>query len=455
MRNVTLSVVKNSARIVKIDDSEYFSGDGYKDMIDNSSLGLINDSQGGSVEKYLNGFKNTGKRSYFEVGSAVHALLLENCYALSDFDKIPSSRRILDVVDYMFSNCSFDVYNPLSVKDALKTSAIDIGYNGGHITDTTIQSLYDKSIDYIKNRQKDVDKGYDSYMFYLPKNSKDTVLSCCNAILNDKRINGLLHPVNDDLSEYDILNEYAILVNVKITIGDKEIVLPLKGKLDSLMIDRNTNSYVINDLKTTFHSAKDFNESFNRYHYYRQAAFYRFLCSCVFTDKKFSGFNFLCVSTYDYSTCIRNVRNKEMEYGKEEFIRLLILVAEVKMAIRDGNDINIFDKNSIRALACSFNDKIELITLICVLKQAFNRKGEDLTTRKLLEKVRKEKYESTSESLIQSISILVECMYSPKDVYNMYNCKSGKEISARINEIMDKELPFASSEWDCKDDLPF
>ena len=97
--------------------------------------------------------------------------------------------------------------------------------------------------------------------------------------------------------------------------------------------------------------------------------------------------------------------------------------------------------------------KIELLTLLCVLKQAFDKKGESITARKLLERVRKDKFDSTSESVVQSLSVLMDSFYSPKDTYSTYGLKSGREISDRINYILDKELPFVGSEWD--DDLPF
>ena len=447
--NVVLSVVKNSVKVEKVSDYEYFNGEEYSEMVDNSSLGLINYSQGGSVERYLKGFDNT-KKSYLEVGSAVHAMMLENCYVLSEYE-IPSSRRLLEVIDYMFDSCSFDVNDKISVMEALKTSAIDVGYNNGHVTDKTILSMYEKSIGYIGERWKDYQSGYKDFMIYLPKNSLDTVKACCKALIDNKRIYQLMYPEEDDLVSYQSLNEYAITVDVKVSVDDKEIILRLKGKLDNLVM--NDYSYTINDLKTSFHSAKDFNESYKRYHYYRQAAFYRFLCACAFPEKKFSGFNFMCVSTYDFTTCIRRATENEMQYGKEEFTRLLVLIATVKMAKRDSNDINIFERNAMRAIACTYNEKIELLTLLCVLRQAFDKKGENITTRKLLERVRKDKFDSTSESVVQSLSVLMDSFYSPKDTYSTYGLKSGREISDRINYILDKELPFVGSEWD--DDLPF
>lgn len=449
---ISLSVVKNSPKIVKISDDEYFFGEGWKDRIDNSRLSLINESQGGGVFKYKEGFKD-GNRSYFEIGSAVHALVLESSYYLSDYD-IPSSRRLCELVDYMFDMLEFDVNNIHDVKQCIRTAVEDIKYNGGRFTEATIDKIYESSIDYIRKRSEDNSKGYKDCIIYLPKNSRDTVNSCVYSLLNDKRIREHLYPKDDDISSYNVMNEFAISLDVRVTIDDAEIILPLKGKLDNLVLSEI--KFDINDLKTTFHSAKDFMESYKRFHYYRQAAFYRFLAASMFPEIEFGEFNFLCVSTFDYSTCIKRVSNKEMEYGKKEFISLLILIAIVEMARRENiGAVNIFNVSSLHALACGFKEKVELISLMCFLKKIFAKKGEEITTRNLLIRIRKEKFDSMSEDLVMTLCMMIDSLYSVNDEYSVYNLTTAKEISNRINSILDKELPFASSEWDCKDDLPF
>lgn len=80
MRQVKLSDFKiipiiSSARRLKISDEIYFSKK-YSDYISNSKLSLINFSQGGSIEKYRNGFGGEVSAS-LALGSAVHELVLQ------------------------------------------------------------------------------------------------------------------------------------------------------------------------------------------------------------------------------------------------------------------------------------------------------------------------------------------------------------------------------------------
>jgi hypothetical protein len=70
-----IKIIPESIQLIRMSDEEYFS-EKYKDYISNSKLGLFNEDEGGSLEKYLEGFTSTHSDS-FELGSAVHAVVLQ------------------------------------------------------------------------------------------------------------------------------------------------------------------------------------------------------------------------------------------------------------------------------------------------------------------------------------------------------------------------------------------
>lgn len=441
---VRLSTVENSAKIMKIDDSVYF-GKEYSDYIDNSILSLINEEQGGSISMFNKGLKKCHK-SYFDIGHAVHSVILENGI-ISDVCK-PSGDKInavlMDTLEF-----DLDINDRDSIVKVISEMCSKHKYNNGRFSMTMVNNIYDKSIDFIKDFILNKDKN----ISYLSEVNKEIALNCIKAMQSNNKIVDILNPCDDDIYNYEVLNEYAITVDIKVEIDGESIIIPVKGKFDNLIT--NDDYYYINDLKTTYYRASDFNRTFNEHHYYRQAAFYKFLFESLGTGLKFGGFKFLCVSTSDYSTCIKSVHKNELIKGKEEFIKLIIYIALIKMAKHGSKDIvNIFDSKAFSTLAVDYNRKIAVISLLCFLKQAFEKKGEKISARKILEKVRKDKYEYTSERLVRALSVLVDTFYSFKDTYPTYNCKTAKDISNMINDILDKELPF-SNDWDCDDDLPF
>lgn len=440
---VRLSIVENSAKMMKIDDSVYF-GNEYSNYIDNSILSLINEEQGGSISLFNKGLVKCYK-SYFDIGHAVHSVILENGN-ISDVCK-PSGDKLniilMDVLEH-----DFDVNDRDTAVRLISEMCSKHKYNNGRFSMTMINNIYDKSISFIK----DFVCNKNNNISYLSEVNKEIALKCIDSLKSNNKINDILNPA-DDLCDYEIFNEYAVTVDVKVEIDGESIIIPVKGKFDNLVM--SSTHYYINDLKTTFYRASDFNRTFNEHHYYRQAAFYKFLFESLNTGLKFGGFNFICVSTSDYSTGIKNVHKNELIKGKEEFIKLIIYIALIKMAKHGSKDIvNIFDSKAFSTLAVDYNRKIAVISLLCFLKQAFEKKGEKLSARRILEKVRKDKFEYTSERLVQALSVLVDTFYSFRDTYPTYNCKTAKDISNMINEILDKELPF-SNDWDCDDDLPF
>jgi hypothetical protein len=78
LEEIKLEPILDTLRIEKIDDNIYFTSPVYKNRISNSRLGLLNPNQGGSPEKFFEGFTDQGFVAAFQLGSAVHELILQN-----------------------------------------------------------------------------------------------------------------------------------------------------------------------------------------------------------------------------------------------------------------------------------------------------------------------------------------------------------------------------------------
>ena len=156
---------------------------------------------------------------------------------------------------------------------------------------------------------------------------------------NDKQIQNLLEGAS---------NEYAILCEVEVN----GTILKLKAKIDSFKID--FDQVILNDLKTTSKPVNYFmgnnatlvdeegNEykqwidgSFQKYHYFRQIAFYLFLLQAYLYREHKTVYeykaNMIVVETFPTYKCkVFPVSGKNIGLGLDEFKKLLIRVAEWK-----------------------------------------------------------------------------------------------------------------------------
>ena len=91
LSNYKIQFLIETVRKEDISDEVYFS-DKYRHYSSNSKLSYINPAQDGSPEKYKEGLKS-GFNSSFDLGSAVHALLLQpNDFILSDYEGKPTAK---------------------------------------------------------------------------------------------------------------------------------------------------------------------------------------------------------------------------------------------------------------------------------------------------------------------------------------------------------------------------
>lgn len=333
LNKIEIIPLLDTLRLQKIDDAEYFS-EKYNGYISNSRLSLINPAQDNDPEAFFEGLSKHNKYSDALIfGSAVHELVLQpELFHLCQVVDRPTAKAgfMADELYPVFSDESKDHDDQFEV---LYKASDKVDYYKGKFDTDKIFALIEKCEGYWKARKEYESKGLDSTPIYLDPKSRERVEQCVSALLRNSKIRNLLHPeglLEDPISE----NEQAILLDVEVRVPDYEpFVLRIKAKLDNYTIDKETNTIIVNDVKTIGKIVSEFQNNFERFHYHRELALYSWLLTLV--AKKFYGMenctvksNCLVVSTIpSYYTKVYELTREDFTKGWLEFKGLLRLVA--------------------------------------------------------------------------------------------------------------------------------
>lgn len=323
LSEIKLTPLLDTLQLIKISDAEYFSPK-YGECISNSRLGLLNPRQGGSPESFFTGFKDEGFISSLVIGSAVHELVLQN----ESFELAPALGKPTAKMGAMA-----DELYPVWLKHPIRTSDITeasnkINYYKGKLTPDRIKQVNEQCIPYWKARKKLVSNS-NKELIYLDDKSRDTVYNCVEALTNNPQVQELLHP--SGLIDAPIsLNENALLLDVQAECPNgKTFIMHLKAKLDNFTIDLESDTVVVNDVKTIGKVVSEIDSNISKYHYSRELAMYLFLLR-LYVIKEYGienptmKANYLVVSTVpQYYTKVRAMTKKECYAGLHEFRTLL------------------------------------------------------------------------------------------------------------------------------------
>lgn len=323
LSEIKLTPLLDTLQLIKISDAEYFSPK-YGECISNSRLGLLNPRQGGSPESFFTGFKDEGFISSLVIGSAVHELVLQN----ESFELAPALGKPTAKMGAMA-----DELYPVWLEHPIRTSDITeasnkINYYKGKLTPDRIKQVNEQCIPYWKARKKLVSNS-NKELIYLDDKSRDTVYNCAEALTNNPQVQELLHP--SGLIDAPIsLNENALLLDVQAECPNgKTFIMHLKAKLDNFTIDLESDTVVVNDVKTIGKVVSEIDSNISKYHYSRELAMYLFLLR-LYVIKEYGienptmKANYLVVSTVpQYYTKVRAMTKKECYAGLHEFRTLL------------------------------------------------------------------------------------------------------------------------------------
>ena len=323
LSEIKLTPLLDTLQLIKISDAEYFSPK-YGECISNSRLGLLNPRQGGSPESFFTGFKDEGFISSLVIGSAVHELVLQN----ESFELAPALGKPTAKMGAMA-----DELYPVWLEHPIRTSDITeasnkINYYKGKLTPDRIKQVNEQCIPYWKARKKLVSIS-NKELIYLDDKSRDTVYNCVESLTNNPQVQELLHP--SGLIDAPIsLNENALLLDVQAECPNgKTFIMHLKAKLDNFTIDLESDTVVVNDVKTIGKVVSEIDSNISKYHYSRELAMYLFLLR-LYVIKEYGienptmKANYLVVSTVpQYYTKVRAMTKKECYAGLHEFRTLL------------------------------------------------------------------------------------------------------------------------------------
>ena len=272
LREIKIIPIFESVRAIDISDNEYF-GPNYKKYISNSSLSLINPAQGGSPQIYYEGLSAHQKFSDSLVfGSAVHCLTLQpDDFILVESVNRPTAKAGL-MADELFP--AFRKGEGISFENIVKASK-KIDYYKDSMDEKKADALRSKISDYHSQRlEYELNNTDKREPIFLDEKSRVKLKKCLESIQNNQDIQKILHP-EGIVSNPESNNEICILLDVKAIYPDgNERVLSLKAKVDNYTLDEESNELIVNDLKTTGHDVSEFQNSFYKFHYYRQMAMY-------------------------------------------------------------------------------------------------------------------------------------------------------------------------------------
>lgn len=240
--------------------------------VNHSSLDYVLDSPM-VFKAYLDKMIESGEESYYNIGSAIHCLLLEpenfdEKFVVIDYKEPanPQQKAFCEDVYKAYENGidpASDDFN-----DILKLS-YQMNY-----------SVKGKSEDKIVSDANDLfNKVRDYIMFKVEGNTKtvlssrdlETVKASVNSVVSHEYANNLIYKTGLNCTtryEYDVFE-------------DALPGLACKSRLDVFHIDNENKVIKIIDVKSTSKSFKDFNKSAADYNYVRQLAFYSMMVSCA------------------------------------------------------------------------------------------------------------------------------------------------------------------------------
>lgn len=255
-----------------------------------------------------------------DLGSALHCYLLEN-------DRFQEEYVIVDVKTVGGLMGPFIKAVHLAKLELLPTE--------DDLPEEVYQSIADKLG--FKIGLKAIMKGYndpkyDAYKetlkashgsFTVSRQDMDVITACATAIESHKLAGPLILGTGIGTSD-NVQIESEMVLEADMT--GEFCVLPSIGLLDRVIIDHGMKKITLVDLKTTSSSVYLFQESYNRYDYDRQMAFYNDLLLKIYPEYSIDTYIVAVQTTYTTHTtdcAVFKIESDEIEKGRKKYQRML------------------------------------------------------------------------------------------------------------------------------------
>ena len=227
--------------------------------------------------------KEDSTDSHLVIGRVLHCLLLEPANFDNQFavmtSKIPSENN-KKIIDNIFRNYLVNQNNTLTLEDYSKDILTHLLTINLHQSLKTDQQRLDKILTDENNEY------FEFLKLSLGKTVIDqTILDNCKMSLDVIKANDDVRALLqlDKIQEDDEIEVYNELI---VSMSDKNLPFGFKGVLDNVVVDHNSKTIFINDLKTSGKSIQDFPESVDYYKYWIQGVIYVMLASEKFLKDK-------------------------------------------------------------------------------------------------------------------------------------------------------------------------
>lgn len=227
--------------------------------------------------------KEDSTDSHLVIGRVLHCLLLEPANFDNQFavmtSKIPSENN-KKIIDNIFRNYLVNQNNTLTLEDYSKDILTHLLTINLHQSLKTDQQRLDKILTDENNEY------FEFLKLSLEKTVIDqTILDNCKMSLNVIKANNDVRALLQ-LDKIQEDNEIKVYNELIVSMSDKNLPFGFKGILDNVVVDYNSKTIFINDLKTSGKSIQDFPESVDYYKYWIQGTIYVMLASEKFLKDK-------------------------------------------------------------------------------------------------------------------------------------------------------------------------
>lgn len=306
------------------EEQDYFKvGTREHPVVSNSSLSYI-DPDGGSPQAFLDFFveKQEAERSYHRTGHLIHKWQ-ENreAFKVSEVEK-PTEKLGL-VADAIITQVKAGL---LYEEDLVLVVARTLHYQDNWKDKTVIDSIVDKAGAYIS----EVVEAEENNLIYMTSRESNVIDCCVKAVEKHPVAKELLFMQDTDFSNKSVFKELEIYWTKVFKVGDREIPIRFKAKLDSLCIDFDNKTVTYTDPKSTSSGAYSFGKSFEAFKYYRQHAFYNWAIrewakqmQVDITDFTFINYNIVIETNNLFQVAVYKIGPQWLFRGNNEFQKLV------------------------------------------------------------------------------------------------------------------------------------
>lgn len=296
--------------------------------INQSLLKFIDPEQGGSPAKFKDALENRDRDEIesksLRLGTLIHKYMLESGRFMSLSTKGMTAKGI-QMSEMLWQNNEFDlkegvvtIDEVLSDDDLLADMVQEFSYGRGKLA-TKIESLKKEASGYLNQRLENRNK------ILVNDGELKTIMDCSSSLLKNEAtkywLGNLKSPNLQVFDELEVFWEYYI---------SGELV-KLKSKIDRLIIDHESKTWTIVDLKTTGKPVDLFLRSVIEFRYPRQLAFYSDAADYYIKNElQLEGYTqkdtvyIIAVETFGLNESrVFSFSVKSLEWSRKEYVELL------------------------------------------------------------------------------------------------------------------------------------